>query len=120
MHASALTLAFGLVASLAAPTSAFFRMSCPGRLVRERLDPIVNPGAVSGHLHTISGGAGFSPSMTYAQARSAACSSCEIKEDFSNYWTPQLFYHAQNGSFIPVPVVGDGNDQHGGMTAYYL
>ncbi|OCL01175.1 WSC-domain-containing protein [Cenococcum geophilum 1.58] len=120
MHANTLTLVLGLVTSLVAPTSAFFRMSCPGRLVRERLDPIVNPGAVSGHLHTISGGAGFGPSMTYAQARSAACSSCEIKEDFSNYWTPQLFYHAQNGSFIPVPVVGDGNDQHGGMTVYYL
>ena len=85
MHANTLTLALGLVVSLAAPTSAFFRMSYPGRLIRERLDPIVNPGAVSEHLHTISSGAGFGPSMTYAQARPAACSSCETKEDFSNY-----------------------------------
>ena len=50
----------------------------------------------------------------------ATCTTCQFAEDFSNYWTPQLFYHAQSGSFIPVPVVGDGNDQHGGMTVYYL
>lgn len=31
-------------------------MSCPGRIVTERIDPIVSPGAVSGHVHTVSGG----------------------------------------------------------------
>ncbi|OCK84356.1 hypothetical protein K432DRAFT_401237 [Lepidopterella palustris CBS 459.81] len=58
--------------------------------------------------------------MDYAQARAAPCSSCEIKEDMSNDWTPQLFIPAQNGSFILGPVVGDGDGSHGGMTAYYL
>lgn len=95
-------------------------MSCLERLARERLNPIVNPGAVSGHLHTSSGGAGFGATMDYAQARAAPCSSCEIKEDMSNDWTPQLFIPAQNGSFILGPVVGDGDGSHGGMTAYYL
>jgi hypothetical protein len=64
---------------LASSSDAFFRMSCPGRTVRERLDPIVNPGGISGHVHTISGGAGFSASMTYQDARAANCSSCMIK-----------------------------------------
>ncbi|KAF2795994.1 WSC-domain-containing protein [Melanomma pulvis-pyrius CBS 109.77] len=95
-------------------------MSCPGRVARERLDPVVNPGIVSGHVHTISGGAGFGPSMTFEQARASKCSSCEIKEDMSNYWTPQLYVHAKNGSFFPVPVAGDGQDTNGGMTVYYL
>ena len=70
-----LLLALGLAAS----SDAFFRMSCPGRTVRERLDPIVNPGAVSGHVHTISGGAAFKASMTYADTRASKCSSCTIK-----------------------------------------
>ncbi|KAF2122666.1 hypothetical protein BDV96DRAFT_618030 [Lophiotrema nucula] len=75
---------------------------------------------VAGHLHTISGGSGFGPKMTFQQARASRCSSCTIKEDMSNYWTPQLYFQAQNGSFIPVPVAGDGDDTNGGMTVYYL
>ncbi|KAF2805077.1 WSC-domain-containing protein [Mytilinidion resinicola] len=96
-------------------------MSCPGRLVRERLDPIVFPDAVSAHVHTIFGGSGFGASMDYAQARSSDCSSCEIKEDLSNYWTPQLYVHAKNGFFLPVPIVNYGSDNtSGGMAVYYL
>ncbi|KAF1836319.1 hypothetical protein BDW02DRAFT_494034 [Decorospora gaudefroyi] len=96
-------------------------MACPGRNVRERLDPIVTPGQVSGHVHTISGGAGFSASMTYEDTRASRCSSCSIKEDMSNYWTPQLYVKYKDGSgFAPVPVAGDGNDINGGMTVYYL
>ncbi|KAI4690171.1 uncharacterized protein J4E84_004353 [Alternaria hordeiaustralica] len=112
-----LLLALGLAAS----SDAFFRMSCPGRTVRERLDPIVNPGAVSGHVHTISGGAAFKASMTYADTRASKCSSCTIKEDMSNYWTPQLYVKYKDGSgFAPVPVMGDPDDTNGGMTVYYL
>lgn len=104
---------------LASPAAAFFRMTCPGRLTQERLDPIVSPGAVAGHVHTISGGSGFAANMTYEQARASTCSSCSIKEDFSNYWTPQLYYLAQNGSYINVPVAGEDGG-NGGMTVYYL
>ncbi|KAJ4294001.1 hypothetical protein N0V90_007690 [Kalmusia sp. IMI 367209] len=35
-------------------------------------------------------------------------------------WTPQLYYHAQSGSFVPVPVVGNSEDNNGGMIVYYL
>jgi hypothetical protein len=65
--------------ALAGYSDAFFRMSCPGRVVRERLDPIVSPGKVAGHVHTVSGGSGFKADMTYQDARNAKCSSCEIK-----------------------------------------
>lgn len=119
MHINSLAFALGLVGSIA-PADAFFRMSCPGRLVRERLDPIVSPGAVSGHVHTISGGSAFGPSMTFQQARAAKCSSCEIKEDMSNYWTPQLYVKKKDGTITTVPVAGDGSDTNGGMTVYYL
>jgi hypothetical protein len=69
--------------AMAGYSNAFFRMSCPGRVVRERIDPIVNPGAIAGHVHTVSGGAGFSMDMTYADARAAQCSSCTIKVSIS-------------------------------------
>ncbi|KAF2005544.1 WSC domain protein [Amniculicola lignicola CBS 123094] len=114
---------FAVAVSLAssfAPADAFFRMSCPGRLVRDRLDPIVNPGGLSGHLHNIAGGSGFASSMTFQQARNSRCSSCQIKEDLSNYWTPQLYVKKRDGTFLPVPVVGDPQDTNGGMTVYYL
>jgi hypothetical protein len=75
MHLTELLIAAGLAGS----SHAFFRMSCPGRLVRERVDPIVSPGAVAGHVHTISGGSGFSQSMTFQDARASKCSSCTIK-----------------------------------------
>lgn len=116
---NALTL--GLVASLAAPASAYIAFNCYGPVVEERADPIVNPGVVSGHVHKIAGGNGFGFTQNYAQARRSQCSSCPIKQDLSNYWTPKLYYHAQNGSFISVPVPGDGDsDLNGGMRIYYL
>lgn len=43
------------ILALASSASAFWRMPCPGRVATERLDPIVSPGKVAGHVHTISG-----------------------------------------------------------------
>jgi hypothetical protein len=114
------TKVLGLAAALAAPAAAFFRMPCPGRIVTERADPIVSPGQVAGHVHTISGGNGFAFDMDYADARSSSCSSCPIKQDLSNYWTPSLYYQHQNGSFENVKQSGDGTGIYGGMTVYYL
>lgn len=41
---------------LLAPASAFWRLPCRGRLGVERMDPIVTPGEISPHAHTIHGG----------------------------------------------------------------
>ncbi|KAF1349914.1 hypothetical protein BDV97DRAFT_377089 [Delphinella strobiligena] len=106
--------------SFAIPGSAFFRVPCPGRIVTERADPIVSPGSVAGHVHTISGGNGFGFTESYEQARTSTCSSCPIKQDLSNYWTPALYYQHENGSFESVPQSGDGVGVYGGMTVYWL
>jgi len=107
-------------AGLISPAAAFWRMPCPSRLIEERIDPIIAPGAVSAHTHVVAGGSGFGYTMDYNQARAAPCSSCPITADLSNYWTPKLYYQAQNGSFISVPLSGDGTGNEGGMTVYYL
>jgi hypothetical protein len=71
-----------LALALAGYSDAFFSISCPGRIVRERLDPVVSAGKISGHVHTISGGSGFAAAMTYEDARASKCSSCPIKVNF--------------------------------------
>ncbi|KAF2195177.1 WSC-domain-containing protein [Zopfia rhizophila CBS 207.26] len=114
-------LLFGLVASLATSARATFVVQCYSRLFDQRADPIVNPGEAAGHVHTISGGNGFNFSMDYDQARASKCSTCNIKQDLSNYWSPKLYFRAENGSFLSVPIIGDndGGDM-GGMAIYYL
>lgn len=94
-------------------------MPCSGRLLLERVDPIVSPGQVSGHVHTISGGNGFGFTTSYDKMRASTCSSCPIKPDLSVYWTPKLYLQAEDGTFEDVPQAGEGNGRTGGMTVYY-
>ncbi|KAF2427828.1 WSC-domain-containing protein [Tothia fuscella] len=105
----------------APPSFATFVVQCTSRLTDDRLDPIVFPDQISDHVHVIAGGSGFGPSMTYNDARSSACTTCNIKQDLSNYWTPKLYYQAQNGTLISVPIDGDDSvGNMGGMAIYYL
>lgn len=92
--------------TLATPAIAFFRLPCSQPIVSQRADPIVDPGVVSGHVHTIMGGNGFGFDMTYADTQSSTCSSCAITKDLSNYWVPTLYYKGQDGSFQSVEQAG--------------
>ena len=104
----------GLVAAFAAsPVFAYWRLPCISPIVVERADPIVSPGEVSNHLHTIMGGNGFDFTMDYNSTQTSTCSSCTVIGDNSNYWTPALFFQHQDGTFESV-------DQVGGATVYYL
>lgn len=49
-------------------------------------DPLISPGEVSAHLHTIIGGNGFNFTHDFDQARASTCSSCRAKADNSAYW----------------------------------
>ena len=104
--------AVGALVALASPAAAFFKVPCTSPVVVERADPIIDPGKVSAHVHTVMGGNGFGFNMDYDQARASTCSSCTAKGDLSNYWVPTLYFHAENGSFISV-------EQSGGMLIYY-
>ncbi|KIX06027.1 uncharacterized protein Z518_04001 [Rhinocladiella mackenziei CBS 650.93] len=77
-----------------------------------RIDPIRNPGGVSGHVHKLAGGNNVNENADFNSLQSSTCSSCEIQKDTSAYWTPQLYYAHANGSFEEVPNYG--------MTVYYV
>ena len=114
MCTTRVTAFFGaLIVFLAGPVTAFWKVPCTSPLVHERADPIVSPGQVSSHAHTVMGANGFGFSMDFQQARASTCSTCRVTADRSNYWVPSLYYQAQNGSFSSVKQVG-------GALIYYL
>lgn len=114
------TSLLSLTLCLVVPSSAYIRMTCPQRLLAERIDPLVDPGKIAAHVHTAAGGNGFGFTETYDQARNSTCSSCLIKEDMSNYWTPTLYYKSQNGSFTMVPQDGIGDMKSNAVNIYYV
>ncbi|KAJ5177190.1 uncharacterized protein N7482_003067 [Penicillium canariense] len=111
---------FRLTAALAAYstlfpafTTAFWRLPCRGRTGVARLDPIVDPGEISSHVHSIHGGGNFGMSSDMQTLRESSCTSCAVTQDLSAYWTPALYFMHTNGSAELVEEVG-------GMLAYYL
>lgn len=85
-------------------------MSCAATLVPilTAAYSIVNPGVVSGHVHSIVGGSNFDKSMTYESTQASGCTTAAVSVDKSNYWTPQLYYYdpkATTYEAIPIDVV---------------
>lgn len=72
------------------PAQATFVVRCGSRLYDQRSDPIAQPGRVSHHVHVLCGGNGFNFTMDFNDARQSVCSSCNIKQDMSAYWTPKV------------------------------
>ncbi|KPI42389.1 putative fungistatic metabolite [Cyphellophora attinorum] len=100
-----------VLAALVHQTEAFWRLSC-GRIQTGRIDPIINPGAIAGHAHIVSGPNNFNTTSTFQSYQSSLCTSCSIQDDKSAYWTPQLYYRFRNGTYVDVPT--------GGTVVYYL
>lgn len=98
------------VASLATTVSGYFILSQP-LLERTRLDPIINPGTVSQHVHAIVGASNFQPTMDFAKSEASRCTTAPVSVDKSSYWTPQL-YSLSNGVYTLIP--------GSGANVYYL
>jgi hypothetical protein len=67
-----------LVLALTENVNAFWRMPCRSRSGLARMDPLVSPGEVSGHVHAIHGSSGkilfqFPISRQYTAAQSQWC-----------------------------------------------
>lgn len=114
-----------LAAASLATAQELMRFGC-SQLTLDRIDPLVNPGQLpSPHMHQIIGGNAFNISMepeNLDPAEDATCTTCSFAEDMSNYWTPNLYFRARNGTFRNVPIfanIGLGQIQ-AGMTVYYI
>jgi len=114
------------VGTLIVSIQAGLRFPC-STLTIQRLDPAAQPGALpSAHLHLIVGGNAFNATMTGDVGERASCTTCQMAEDFSNYWVAHLFFKdPKNGSYhrvpaLPVqPLLGGSNGATGGLTVYY-
>lgn len=111
--------------ALIAPVQAGLRFPC-STLTIERLDPVVQPGALpAAHVHHIVGGNAFNATMEGDVGERATCTTCQMSEDFSNYWTAHLYFKHPNGSYhrvppVPVqPLLGGSQGAQGGLTVYY-
>lgn len=98
------TLLTLLPALAAVPINAYFILS-HSVLETTRMDPIISPGGVSQHVHSIVGGSNFDDTMTYQSALASGCTTAPVSVDKSNYWTPQLYYYGPDDqSFQLIPV----------------
>lgn len=104
MRSQATTAATAL--ALFGPAEAFWRMPCRSQTGIGRIDPIVDPGEVSSHVHTIHGGGGMGFNADYQSLTSSNCTSCEVTQDHSAYWTPALYFMYTDGTAVMVPQVG--------------
>jgi len=105
------------------------RFGC-SQLVIDRIDPLVNPDTLpSPHLHQVVGGDAFNVSVPSADiGELATCTTCSYSEDFSNYWTANMYFKARNGSYKRVPQIpnrllfGDKftTETSGGFVVYYV
>ena len=54
-------------------------------------------------------------------AKLATCTTCHFDQDFSNYWTANLYFRARNGTYKRVPQMANqfNDDDNAGITIYY-
>lgn len=128
--ASALLIRHHVAAQFTPPdgccaTAAMLRFEC-SQLVIQRADPLVEPGRIqSSHNHQIVGGNSFNVTMApvdYDPPTESTCTSCTFSEDFSNYWTANMYFRARNGTFKRVPQMLNLGLEGGvgGITVYYI
>jgi hypothetical protein len=113
-----------LAAAQLAAAQELMRFGC-SQLTIDRIDPLVNPGSLpSPHVHQVIGGNSFNVSMTPESLdppKASTCTSCTYSEDFSNYWTANVYFKARNGTYKLVPQFANlGLNVKGGMTVYYI
>ncbi|KAF8709766.1 hypothetical protein AX14_013471, partial [Amanita brunnescens Koide BX004] len=90
-----------LLSALSLVADAYWLMGAENVLTTVRLDPIVSPGKVSNHVHSVLGGSNFG-SLSTAVLRQSQCTSIPIPQDKSNYWYPHLYFQWANGSFTSL------------------
>ncbi|SPC62103.1 uncharacterized protein UHOD_12166 [Ustilago sp. UG-2017b] len=84
-------------------------------LKQARIDPIVNPGKLSSHVHSLVGANGVDANTTTAELvqDASTCTTSGLPIDMSAYWAPSLYsYNADKDTLTPRPL--------GYVNTYYL
>ncbi|KAJ3986052.1 hypothetical protein F5890DRAFT_1506543 [Lentinula detonsa] len=82
--------------------NAYWLMASNNVLTTQRMDPIVSPGEVSSHVHSVLGGSGFGLNVNTSILQGSDCTSIPVQEDKSNYWFPTESNRRNDGSFTSV------------------
>ncbi|GMK59428.1 hypothetical protein CspeluHIS016_0800340 [Cutaneotrichosporon spelunceum] len=65
-----------------------------------RLDPIVNPGTIGGHAHSLLGASNIRDVLnTPEEQLRAGCTSAKVQLDKSSYWVPTIYYIRKDGTY---------------------
>lgn len=75
-------------------------------LTIQRGDPIVFPGVLSPHVHSVVGGTAFALTQSNEDAKAANATTCDKLLDNSNYWQPQLYHQRTDARFEMVDMQG--------------
>ena len=90
-----LSAVFGCILFVSTVQCNVWTVDC-GILATQRLDPIVFPDEnPAGHVHSIVGGSRFNESVQYSDLQDSQCTTCNVPDDLSNYWVPQLYIKKQ-------------------------
>ncbi|KAL8945244.1 MAG: hypothetical protein Q9211_000203, partial [Gyalolechia sp. 1 TL-2023] len=103
MHNTIHSIAAVALAISLPSVNAFWRLECDGSVGTARIDPLMDFGGLSDHIHTIKGGSAFSATSTADDLLKSKCQSCGVGQDKSAYWTPPLYFMADDGTTIIVP-----------------
>jgi hypothetical protein len=119
----ALTAGLATTASAQCVGNYFSFYNRPGSAVSyQRVDPALQPGTASPHMHSFDGGNAVSANTDFAATQSSTCTTARVKPDKSLYWRPTLYFNGDvNGTgtkFHRVPEMstkiyykfGDGNN----------
>ena len=87
-------------------------------LTVERLDPLLSPGGISNHVHSVIGGNKFSAQTSYQALQESTCTTVPINNDLSAYWMPAMYFHNSSGFYRMREIYhkvyyfyGNGNNQ---------
>ncbi|KAL9598292.1 MAG: hypothetical protein Q9219_004593 [cf. Caloplaca sp. 3 TL-2023] len=103
MHTNLHNFAATALAIAIPAANAFWRLECDGSVGTARIDPLMDFGGLSDHIHSIKGGSAFSATSTADDLLKSKCQSCGVGQDKSAYWTPPLYFMADDGTITIVP-----------------
>ena len=73
-------------------------------LIDVRLDPIVNPGTCSSHMHSVFGAASFGKNISIYDLQSSVPTSSNVSPNKSLYWSPSMYiYDPRSKMFYLIP-----------------